>query len=151
MYRGWCLTFPFNCFLCFANAEVVRNGKLRSIVGRLRGKRLSDSGDDLKVRGSTHLRTGLFNSGVGQKFGFANYHTFERTLRMPFASYQKFVRIDAPFSKLHLKLLEQFEGSKISRTLSSPCSQKNELNNPACIFECLLVCLSRSKWGYNDL
>jgi hypothetical protein len=33
-----------------------------------------------------------------------------------------------PFPKLHIELVEQFEGS---RTLSNPCSQKIELNNPA--------------------
>jgi hypothetical protein len=35
---------------------------------------------------------------------------------------------------LQLKLLEQFKGSKTSRTLSNPCSQKIELNNPGTVY-----------------
>ena len=58
----------------------------------------------------------------------------------------------ARFPKLHIKPFEQFEGSrtftnfiepllpkKLSRTLSNPCSQKNEQNNPAARCVCFTV------------
>ena len=35
-----------------------------------------------------------------------------------------------PSSTLHIELLEQFEGSKTSKTFIYPCSQKIELSNP---------------------
>ena len=53
--------------------------------------------------GQVRLIPGLFSSGFGQKFGFANFNAFKRTLKMPFVSYEKFVELYAHLPKFPQK------------------------------------------------
>jgi len=45
------------------------------------------------MRGKGYDISGLFSLGFGQKSGFANFHAFWQTLKMPFASYLKLVEL----------------------------------------------------------
>jgi hypothetical protein len=58
------------------------------------------------------------------------YHMYSRQFKHVLVEYDLRNQRNPPFSKLHIELLKQFEGSRTFTDFIEPLLPKNELNNP---------------------